>query len=452
MSKLHKFPGSISGVPTRVLALVLSMLSAAYSGAAIGQVLDVEDMPRLGVEGTFLDQPGMTIDVESDQNVVKECPDDRDKGDSVFEPEGFAEVCRADQLRAERSDVRLIADQNDWGLYETRAHMKIQDIFGDLLERLSKKYPRLYAGGIFAERPGDPSVVRFVGKVPPGAAEDVERSGLWVELQVDAKYSERALQERARKVHDYLLSVGYKEVVTAVTTDDGVIASVTGKRPRGPELPPELRRGVKVTQYRRSVATDEHTRGGARVLDDGTFECTSGFTVRSTTGVNGVLTAGHCNGINQYQQPSNGLVYGLTHQSQHISTFGDVEWKTSPHIEPAQFFARANEIRGVNSVLTFGGLPVNSFSCVYGRSSNLRACDRVFSTFVTVTVNGNTASFLIAMDNDNTIGGDSGGPWSFATIADGIHKGDATLSGGTRNVWSQASLLPLSLGVTVRTQ
>ncbi len=359
---------------------------------------------------------------------------------------------RIDQKTAELSDARLIAEQNDWGLDETLKHMQVQHIFGNLLVRLAEKYPESYAGGIFAELPGAASVVRFTGKVPQEAVEEAERSGIRVEFEDGAKYSESALQERSRKVHDYLLSLGYKEVATAVTTDDGVIASVVGDSRRGPKLPPELQEGVQVTVSEKSVVTDEHTRGGARVLDDGVFECTSGFTVRSTNGVTGVVTAAHCNGINQYQQPSNGLIYGLTHQSEHHSTFGDVEWKTSPHIEPAEFFARANELREVNSVLSFGGLPVNSFSCVYGRASNLRACDRVFSTFVTVTVNGNTASFLIAMDNDNTIPGDSGGPWSFATIADGIHRGDVTLSGGRRNMWSQASLLPLALGVSVRTQ
>lgn len=375
---------------------------------------------------------------------------------SVLQPVGAAAQTdkRVDQETAELSDARLIAEQNDWGLDETLKHMQAQESFGNLLVRLSEKYPESYAGGIFAEGPGAASIVRFVGKVPQEAAEEAERAGIRVEFEGNAKYSEAALQERSRKVHDYLLrELGYKEVVTAVTTtDDGVIASVVGDSRRDLKLPAELQEGVQVTEYEESVAMDEHTRGGARVLDDGVFECTSGFTVRSTNGVTGVLTAGHCNGINQYQQPSNGLVYGLTHQAQHISTFGDVEWKTSPHIEPAEFFARANERRDVNSVLAFGGLPVNSFSCVYGRASNLRACDQVFSTFVTVTVNGNTASFLFAMDNDNTIGGDSGGPWSFGTIADGIHKGDATIGGGRRNVWSQASLLPLSLGVSVRTQ
>ncbi len=148
MSKLHRFPGSMNGAPTCVLALAFSMMSAAYSGAAIGQGLGVEGMPRLGVEGTHLEQPEMAIGSTEDPIVVKECPDDPEKRESAFEPEGFAEVCRADQLSAELSDVRLIADQNDWGLYETRAHMKIQNIFGDLLERLSEKYPESYAGGI----------------------------------------------------------------------------------------------------------------------------------------------------------------------------------------------------------------------------------------------------------------------------------------------------------------
>ena len=231
------------------------------------------------------------------------------------------------------------------------------------------------------------------------------------------------------------------------TADDGVAATVSGDG-KGLLLPAKLRAGVKVTAADGPLVREEHTRGGGILRDDGVFECTSGFAVVAANGVTGYAGAGHCDGINQYQQPEDGLTYGVVHQAQHLGLFGDFEWKTSNHIEPAEFFATNTEIRNVNSVTPAFSLPVNTPSCIYGRSSNLRACDQVFSTFV---VSAGISS-LYAMDGDHTIGGDSGGPWSFATIADGIHRGDVFLNGGWRNMWSQVGLLPAALGVSVRTK
>lgn len=387
-------------------------------------------------------------DIEVPVPVLDEAP--LELGPDEIDPETSGK--RVGRRKAEISDARLIANKQGWQLRTTLAHIKVQKTFGDLLASLSKKYPESYAGGIFADEPGATSLIRFVGEVPTLAAEEARRTGIRVTLQGDAAYSEDELQKKSRKLHSYLLSLGFEEVVTAVTPNDGIVASVRSTSEQVPELPEALNDGVRVYVSTSAVSRPEHTRGGARVLDDGSFECTSGFAVESFRGVTGVTTAGHCTGINQYEQPSDGLVYSLTHQAEHQGIFGDVEWKTSSHIEPAEYFARASELRDVTSVLAFGGLPVNSFSCVYGRSSNLRACDRVFSTFVTVTSSGTTLSFLIGMDNDNTIPGDSGGPWSFGTMADGSHVGDAFLSGGWRNIWTQASLFPLSIGVSVRTK
>jgi len=357
---------------------------------------------------------------------------------------------RVDAETALTTDARIIAASQDWPVEAALEHLDAQQQFVALSYELSQRYERTYAGAVFAKQPGDVSLIRFVGEPPAVAARLAEEYALPIEIVGDAQYSQTELQDRARAVHRALQHQGFREVVTATTPEDTILASVVGDQPI--ELPRRLAEGVVVEVYEEPIAVDEHSRGGARLLDDGVFECTSGFAVRSTAGVSGIATAGHCVGLNQYQQPEDGLVYSMTHQAQHVGWYGDLEWKTTVHIEPAEFYATATQIRDVNVVTPAYSLPVNTWSCVYGRSSDQRACDRIFSTFVTATTPAGTASSLYAMDNDNTIGGDSGGPWSFATIADGIHKGDITIDGGRRNVWSQVGLLPAALGVEVDTK
>lgn len=353
-----------------------------------------------------------------------------------------------DAKTAASIDAQTLAKQRGWEVAATAQHFQDSRRFAELARALGDKYPEIWAGARFSAAPGGASLVRFVGEPPSEVHREVEESRLKVEVQGGAKRSEREVQERAEKVHQHLLETGYKQVATATSPEGTIQATVFGEGRS--ELPQELAEGVRVSVSKEPVARDEHSLGGAPLLVNGVFNCTSGFTVQNGAGVTGLATAGHCTGLNQYRQPSDGLVYGMTHQAEHNGFWGDFEWKTTPHVEPAEFFARSAEVRPVTSVS--GWLPVGTPSCVYGRSSNLRACDTVYSSFVIVTLNGATNWFLMAMQSDNTIPGDSGGPWSFATIADGIHKGDVTLGGGRRNMWSRASLLPAALGVSVRTQ
>ena len=80
-----------------------------------------------------------------------------------------------------------------------------------------------------------------------------------------------------------------------------------------------------------------------------------------------------------------------------------------------------------------------------------RTCDQIYSTFVVSFSGGTMIASLIATDNDNTSPGDSGGPWSFGTIADGGHRGDQWIWFGWRNIFSRAALFPAALGVEVMT-
>ncbi|MBY5163084.1 S1 family peptidase [Salsipaludibacter albus] len=353
-----------------------------------------------------------------------------------------------DRTTSEALDARLVAEANDWKPVPTREFLVDSRRFAELAASIAESHPDRFAAAVYAERPGDTSLLRFEGHVPKEVEQLVERSGLRVKLTDDARHTAEELQERTAKVHDLLVESGYEQVVAAAMPDDTIQASVYGKG--SPKLPDELAKGVELTVSERPVARDEHTRGGAWLLNNEVNWCTTGFSVRSTTGTTGISTAGHCTPeVDEYVQPSDGLEYDIDHEADHYGLFGDVAWYTTDHVEPAEFYATATQVREVNSVSNL--LPVNVPSCVYGRSSNDRECDDVYSNFVIATF-GATHWFLMAMDSDNTIGGDSGGPWSFGTEADGIHKGDLTLGGGRRNVWTRASLMPISLGVSVRTQ
>ena len=125
----------------------------------------------------------------------------------------------------------------------------------------------------------------------------------------------------------------------------------------------------------------------------------------------GFITAAHCTGINEFAEPG-GLVFGTTWRDQEFGN-GDVEYHTSGHNVLDDFNASANEVRdvsGIRSTWTMLGASV----CEYGRSSNTRTCNHtVDGLFVTVNYSLGTVNNLVRVTGDNSIGGDSGGGWSF---------------------------------------
>jgi hypothetical protein len=357
-------------------------------------------------------------------------------------------VEHVDRPTAVAQDVALVAAKRGWSLQATADHLQVQMKLSKLLVDLSAHYPETYAGGVLAEQPGGVSLIRFKGTVPPGAAEKAAAAGIPVTVRGGSKYSEMELRRRSVAILEHLRSAGYTDAVTAVMPE-GFVELTIGSGAPSPLLPPELRDDVRTTVIAGPATRPEHTRGGARLQDANAFECTSGFTVQSATGVTGVTTAAHCSGLDEYDPPNGDPDYAITFVSEHLGLFGDVQWHTSSHVEPNEFYATATSIRTVTSVESWGGIAVNNSYCVYGRSSNNRACDQVYSSFVNALSGLNLISCLVGMDDDNTIPGDSGGTWSFGTEAAGGHRGDQWIWFKYRNVWSVADLYPLALGVTV---
>lgn len=195
---------------------------------------------------------------------------------------------------------------------------------------------------------------------------------------------------------------------------------------------------------------DFQTFGGMWVRDDGVNECTSGWSViRIATGTPGVTTAGHCTGINQIDHPGHGI-HARVYQAEHRGQWGDIEWGTTAEAEPDDFYSDASTIRDVNAIEALANIAVNESVCVYGRSSNDRDCDLdVQDVSQACTNDGVFNDRLVMMDGVTSIGGDSGGGWSFGNRAFGSVKGLCAPNFLNRETWSVADLYDEALGVRV---
>jgi hypothetical protein len=368
---------------------------------------------------------------------------------------------REEAQSALMTDIALVAEARGWTLEQALTHRAISDQFGRIQELLATDRPALYAGAQLSEVADGAPTLYIKGGADEFVWRLVQSAGFPIDVVEGRPFSWRELEARSIALNRQLARLGFRDIVTSFDESTSVVEAAARRLPamaslRGDDvlrrLPAEFRAGVRLALVDQDLAIDEHAFGGMWVRDDGVNECTSGWAV--TNGVTtGVTTAGHCDGINEIVEPGFGA-FAIVHQAEHRGQWGDVEWKTSAaHIEPDDFYASAADIRDVASVEPRANITVGEAICVYGRSSNARDCSHtVFRTSFSCTVSGVFNDRLVAMNAKNTtIGGDSGGGWSFGLTAYGSHKGGCTINNVLRNVFSVADLYDEALGVSVRT-
>jgi hypothetical protein len=346
------------------------------------------------------------------------------------------------------SDARLIAKANRLEVGTALRFAEGSRVFADFASTISGKYPS-FAIAVYAENPGEASVLKFKGTVPEAVKRQVAELGMKIRLVGGAKYDAAGMEAFNGKIHNLLLDAGWSQVVTSATPAQTIEATVYSKG--GEAKLPKLPISVKVSVSNEPIAEDHHTRGGGNVLNSTGFRiCTSGFSVIKD-GVTGISTSGHCDTMDQFQEPDTLITYESDSEDSHYGFWGDYQWQSTPtHFDLAEYFARANEIRDVNSVS--GLLPVNTPTCSFGRTTLVRNCDEVYSNSVIATFSGPTHFFLMANDNNFSSPGDSGGPISFGTEADGLNKGSMTLGGARRQVWVRGGLMPAAIGASIMTK
>lgn len=360
---------------------------------------------------------------------------------------------------AAEEDLALIAEARGWTIEEARAQHEAAEAVEAVAEAVYEQSPETFVGTALSETPGGAPTLYLKGAADSRVGELAAQAAVPVRIVDHQPYSFAELQDLNRDLIDSLNALGYRKISSGTDIEAGMILaeveSEIGLASRSADvlslLPDELAAGVRLRFTDHHDSGGDHAYGGARVRDDGVNECTSGWTVADGSGTTGVTTAGHCDGINEIVEPGVG-VWALTHQNQHQGAWGDIEWKTSTHLEPPEFYASASTLRNTNSVESIVSISIGESVCLYGRTSNSRDCSSVIaSTSWSCSIAGFDVGSMARTNQDIGVGGDSGGGWSYSTTAYGGHVGWCPHNGSTFDVFTIADLFDEALGVQVRT-
>ncbi|GAA2128446.1 hypothetical protein [Glycomyces algeriensis] len=367
-------------------------------------------------------------------------------------PEAGPYLQTADEALAQ--DLTLIAAAQGWTYAEALAQHKAAEAIGDLAVEVAAAYPDAFVGSALSTEPGGTPTLYIKGTAAPAINALAASAEVAVRIADDQPYSFVELEARSAKLHAELIGMGYDTLMTAVDITSGTVeaeietttelsSSRTSVRAA---LSEEFDEGVELNFIDSLDAGLEYAFGGARVNGDGS--CTSGWTVITPRGAQGVTTAGHCDGMTRIYEDGTGW-HAMDYRAQHRGQWGDVEWHSVPgQSTPARFYANASTRRTTSSIEPASGLTTGESICVYGRSTNERDCSALLlRPSIRCTIDGVSTDRLVQMNKHVTTDGDSGGGWSHGNRAYGGHVGHC--SGDS--VFTPVAYFPNALGVSVRT-
>lgn len=371
-------------------------------------------------------------------------------------------VEKQDPEAALKTDVQLVATANDASYEAVAEAVAFQDAFVAYAQDLSERYPNGISRIWLESAPAIQGYVQFTGAVPNEDAPDGVKllggGGIVVDHHL----------RRAELAADALEKQEYKNFMTFFDAASGKLRLEIVVDPKAPQPDPqEVFEGVaetvwndkelygdalivkpsdldlRITRREGAIFDFDHGRGGNELRDDGNFECTSGWSVNGPNG-GGIITAAHCSGLNQFVEPGV-ATFGMTWRRQEFDR-GDVEYHTTTHIEVPEFFASSVQVRDVLSTRsTFWMLPGQPV-CVYGRASNVRNCNHVMiASRVSLRIEGTRLRRMAVVTGDSSIGGDSGGGWSWNNQAWGVHSA----SNGLTSIFTPVRRAETELNVDV---
>jgi len=380
-------------------------------------------------------------------------------------------------------DNQRLASELQLPIADIDRAMSFQSSFAEYQDEILERFPNRVAGTWVEPVPAVGGHIRFVGDVPASVAAQVKtRADLRGRVTLHGGGA-TSLEEQAARVglitdvvarEKYTnFAIGFDPIEDAIRIRLGISNSVFNPTHARDALAASARTlaaasdpvtaarvraidwnavKVVVTGDTSPLLVPEHSRGGAWLGDDGVRECTSGWTVDGPDG-DGILTAGHCRGLNEYYE--NGVLgpYSMTWRAQILGAAGDAEYHTTSHVEEARFYSNSATLRNTLSLRSTNTM-VGRTVCFYGRSSNLRTCNHVVQLVgETVGVAQPGGGFLITGNlaeatNVTSQSGDSGGGWSYASEAFGLHVG----AGGGFSYFLPGQVAEDQLDVTILLQ
>lgn len=145
--------------------------------------------------------------------------------------------------------------------------------------------------------------------------------------------------------------------------------------------------------------------------------CTSGYTVRNSSGTEGVMTAGHCGNTISYQ----GI--NLPYQDERFGGEYDLQWHTTPGLVIRSLVWDGQTHRTISSVASQYGHTNGRYVCKYGKMTGYTCGSITDPSYTGTTSEGVTLRGLVRISKSGTtlgIKGDSGGPTFTGTVAHGL--------------------------------
>ena len=388
-------------------------------------------------------------------------------------------VVHQDESAALAQHIAILARETGLPLERVESAIMFQQAFsaytGELFTRYADQISVVWTEPV----PGTTGYIQFVDAIPPTVGTWEFRSPGNVVLLEGGMITLADHKRRAELTAVALADLGYQNAITFFDPFDQVI-QIELQIPEG-VAPPSTSELVGAVQNRVHADTNESgepqmrdraaivqahdleltiltgsgpiinlqsSRGGNWLLDDGIRECTSGWSVSGPFG-DGIITAGHCYGLNQFEAP--GIApYDMDFRDQEYGLGGDVEYHTTEREELAEFYADEISIRNVTDIQVTNEMPGKSV-CFYGRASNNRTCNHTVEAIGCTVLSGGTIEVgnLARASNDSGIQGDSGGGWSISTKAWGVYHGE---DADNKSYFTPIQEVQNAHGVTIKTK
>ena len=342
------------------------------------------------------------------------------------------------------SDARAYAAEFGVSMDTARANLAVQDDRGSELSALAALAGDRLVGSTLTQGRDVGAVISVSGTEPIPELEGAAVESGWLTVSHVDSAPRGELQEVVDRYADAwherypAVSGAYVDEQTGAihVTVDGTAATTDLRAARLEDLAPA---GVTVEVEYTGGATSDQLRGGLPlvVTSSGTATCTTGFSVRTSSGTTGVVTAAHCGNTLSYQSYSSSAVKSLTFRSESKNAHADVQWHSGPVSASPSFYASSTTSARTVVGLAYRADMVGSYACHRGRTTGY-SCGTVQTVSYRPTYDGACGSSPCAAtwarvtgSGLKCYGGDSGGPWFLSNRAYGIHKGGSSSGTGT---------------------
>lgn len=309
-------------------------------------------------------------------------------------------------------DARTYAADQGVGIAEALRRLQLQRSAGDLNARLEAEEPGTFAGLYIEHAPefrvvarftrnGDQILHRYVAGTPLAQVARAEPAGLALDqLQTRLEAAHRATQ-RAGIAADGGINVRANRAEiyvrpASVPAANAALAAAPG------------RAEVVAVDHLAQPEHGDYLHGGLHLST-----CTSGFTVRNSSGRKGITTSAHCGNSQSHDGKS------LTFISERDGGSYDIQWHTRSSATFTNKIWDGDSHRSITATRSRSNQSVGDYVCKYGKTTGYTCgyiktksyCYNGACTWIRVGRNGYNLSE----------GGDSGGPWFNGGTAHGSH-------------------------------